>query len=692
VGVAGRLYGQGLPMSSNTNPLLVLSFEIPFDRILASHIEPAISRLIADARDRLEVIEGVRGERNYDNTAGALDRATEQLEVAMTVVAHLEAVANTPELRAAHNAVRPEVNAFYASIPMRPKLWEALKAYAETDDARGLTGARKRFVKKTLDDFKRHGAELDPEGKKQLEALSRELAELTARFAQNVLDSTAEWELIVESLDELRGLPPSAIDQARDSAEKKGKSGYRFTLQAPSYIPLVTYADDARLREAAYRAYNRRATTGALDNAPIMERILALRLEQAKLLGYQNFGDLVLEDRMAKSAAKAREFVSDLTKRSVRAFEHEAAELLSFRRNLEGASAPPLSPWDVAYYAEKQRKALYDFDEEELRAYFRLDSVVEGLFETARRLYGVRVVENTNLKTWHPDVRAYDMTDEDGTFLASFFADFFPREEKRGGAWMNAFITGGPSGTTRTPHLGLISANVTPPIGDKPSMLTHQEVTTLFHEFGHLMHHCLTRVDVRSLAGTNVAWDFVELPSQIMENWCWERAALDTFARHIDTGAPIPEPLFAKMSRARNYREATATMRQLGFGAVDLALHVDYHLQPVRDVLGYSRRIMQAYAPAKLADDYGMIASFTHLFASGVGYAAGYYSYKWAEVLDADAFTRFRSSGVFSREVGDDFRRKILERGDSEDPMDLYKGFMGREPSLDALLERAGLR
>lgn len=679
-------------MSQDPNPLLAISFQIPFDRILPSHVEPAISALIAGARENLEAIEAVAGTRTYDNTIDALDRATERLEVAMTVVAHLESVASTPELRAAHNAVRPEVTAFYASIPMRPKLWAALSAYAETEEARALTGARRRYLQKTLDDFKRHGAKLDPEGKAKLEALSRELAELTTRFAQNVLDSTAEWELVVETRGELAGLPPSAIDQARDSAEKKGKAGWRFTLQAPSYIPLVTYADDARLREKAYRAYNSRATSSGFDNAPIMQRILALRLEQAKLLGYGNFADLVLEDRMAKSGERARDFVSDLTKRSVGAFERENLELLSFRRNLEGAGAPSLAPWDVAYYAEKQRKALYDFDEEELRSYFRLDAVIEGLFETVRRLYGVRVVENTTLKTWHPDVRAYDMTDEDGTFLASFFADFFPREEKRGGAWMNAFITGRWNADAASPHLGLISANVTPPIGDKPSLLTHQEVTTLFHEFGHLMHHCLSRVEVRSLAGTNVAWDFVELPSQIMENWCWERAALDTFARHVVTGEPIPEALFAKMSRARSYREATAMMRQLGFGAVDLALHIDYHHQADRDVLAYSRRAMQPYAPAPLEADYGMIASFTHLFASSVGYAAGYYSYKWAEVLDADAFTRFRGAGVFSREVGNDFRHKILERGDSADPMDLYKGFMGREPSLDALLERAGLR
>jgi oligopeptidase A len=440
-----------------------------------------------------------------------------------------------------------------------------------------------------------------------------------------------------------------------------------------------------------YRAYNSRAASGSLDNAIVMERIIELRREQAKLLGYENFGDLVLEDRMAKNAAKARDFVADLTNRSVGAFEREQLELLAFRRNLEGAGAPLLSPWDVAYYAEKQRKALYDFDEEELRPYFRLEQVVSGLFETAKRLYGVQIRENTTLETWHPDVRAYDMVDEDGAFLASFYTDFFPREEKRGGAWMNAFITGESRDDKRTPHLGLICANVTPPVGGKPSLLTHQEVTTLFHEFGHLLHHCLSSVEVRSLAGTNVAWDFVELPSQIMENWGWERAALDTFARD-EAGKPIPDALFDKMVRARNYREATAMMRQLGFGAVDLALHIDYSKPSSLGVVGYARTVMQSYAPAPLADDYAMIASFTHLFASPTGYAAGYYSYKWAEVLDADAFTRFRASGVFSREIGNDFRHKILERGDSEDPMDLYKAFMGREPSLDALLERAGLR
>jgi oligopeptidase A len=676
------------------NPLLTLGLRIPFDHITAAHVEPAVRVLLEDTERTLETIEALDDQDpalTYESVLGALDRATERLEMAMTVVGHLESVANTKELRAAHNAARPEVNAFFAGIPLRPRLWDVLQAYSRTADARALTGPRARFLKKTVDDFRRNGADLGEEPKARLRAISRELAELTSRFAQNVLDSTAEWERIVTEEGDLAGLPESAILAARDSAEKKGKAGHRFTLQAPSYIPVVTYADDQKLREELYRAYNTRASRDPFDNTKVILDILRLRREQAKLLGYETFAELVLEDRMAGNGARARAFVEDLTRRTQASFAKEGAQLAAFRQQLEGPGAARLSPWDVAYYSEKERKALYDFDEEELRPYFPLDRAVLGLFETVRRLYGVTVRPNDELPTWHPDVAAYDLLDESGAFLASFYADFFPREEKRGGAWMNALLTGTRHAGGHAPHVGLICTNVSPPIGGKPALLTHQEVTTLFHEFGHLMHHCLSRVDVRSLGGTNVAWDFVELPSQIMENWCWERAALDTFARHHETGELIPDTLFEKMMRARKYREATAMMRQLGFAAVDLALHVDYDEARDGPVLDYARRVMQAYAPTPFPDDYAMMASFTHLFASSVGYAAGYYSYKWAEVLDADAFTRFRDGGVFNREVGAEFREKILEKGDSEDPMELYKSFMGREPSLDALLERSGL-
>jgi oligopeptidase A len=664
---------------------------IPFDRIGAGHVEPALAALLAASRERIETLERASGPRSYENTLQALEDATEALDIAMTVVGHLESVTSTPELRAAYNAVKPEVTAFYASIPLRPRLWQALRDFAATDEARSLTGARKRFLQKTLDDFRRHGAELADPGKQRLEAISRELATLTNQFSQNVLDATAAFELIVEDESRLSGLPDSARAAARQDAAARGKPGWRFTLQAPSLIPVLTYLDDRTIREHFYTAYNARATAGATDNVPIIRKILELRREKAALLGYDNFADLVLEDRMAKKAATARAFVDDLTRRTEAAFARETADLAAFARRVSSGAVSELRPWDLAYYAEKLRQERYDFDEEALRPYFALDAVVEGLFETARRLYDVRVVPNPLLPVWHADVRAYDLLDTDGTRLASFYADFFPREEKRGGAWMNGLITGTTTASGSSPHLGLICCNVTPPVGDKPALLSHQEVTTLFHEFGHLLHHCLSKVEVRSLAGTNVAWDFVELPSQIMENWCWEREPLDTFARHHASGELIPETLFERMRRARTFREASAMMRQLGFAAVDLALHLDY--APDRDgsLTEYARRIMQRYAPALLPDDYAMIASFSHLFSSSVGYAAGYYSYKWAEVLDADAFTRFRESGIFDRGVGAEFRSRVLERGDSEDPTDLYRAFMGREPRLEALLERSGL-
>jgi oligopeptidase A len=456
-------------------------------------------------------------------------------------------------------------------------------------------------------------------------------------------------------------------------------------------IPVMTYLDDADIRRQMYEAFGQRATKGAEANPPLIVEIVALRQEQAALLGFDNFADLVLEERMAKTGAAARSFVSDLATRCRAAFGREQQQLLAFRRELEGPDAPELSPWDVSYYSEKQRQALYAFDAEQLRPYFSLKAAVGGLFETARRLYGVDIRPNTTLSTWHADVETYDIFDEGGQHLASFYADFFPRDSKRDGAWMNAFI----SGTTRPgasqTHLGLICTNATRPVGDSPALLTHREVETLFHEFGHLLHQCLSKVEVRHLVGTNVAWDFVELPSQIMENWCWEKEALDTFARHHETGEPIPDVLFDKMLAARTYREATGTMRQLGFATVDLALHVDYDPARDGDLMAYARTIAQPFVPVPLPETHAMIASFNHLFSSAVGYAAGYYSYKWAEVLDADAFTRFKREGVYSRKVGEAFRRSILERGDSADPMDLYRDFMGREPSLDALLERSGL-
>jgi oligopeptidase A len=676
---------------SEANPLLTVQFPVPFDRVRAEHVEPAIASLIEDARARLERIASSAGERTFANTMAAIDEMTEPLDYAMGVVRHLESVATTPELRAAFNAVQGPVSAFYSSIPLHAGLWIALKSYAATPEAQALAGTRLRFLQKTVESFRRHGADLDPAGKARLEALDVELTQVTTKFGEHVLDSTNAWDMVITNEAGLAGLPPSAIAAARESAARKNREGWRFTLQAPDYMAVMTYLDNAEVRREMYHAFAIRATEADRDNRPLIARILALRAEKARLLGFDNFADLVLEDRMAHRAERAMTFLEDLKQRTEARFLAENQELLEFRRSLEGPTAPTLEPWDVAYYAEKQRAALYDFDEEALRPYFPVDRAVAGMFDLVSRLYGIRVTEQSGVPAWDPDVRYYHVHDENDTLIGGFYADWYPRENKRGGAWMDALITGGPESDTFRPHLGLICGNLTRPVGEQPALLTHREVETIFHEFGHLLHHLLSRVEVRSLAGTNVAWDFVELPSQIMENWCWEREPLDLFARHWQTGEPIPEDLFQKMKRARTFRAANGQMRQLGFGFIDLLLHTRYSTERDGDPVTYGRRILQEFSPAPLPPDHAMLAAFTHLFANPVGYGAGYYSYKWAEVLDADAFTLFRAQGIFSREIGTRFREHILSRGDSEDPAELYRGFMGRDPDPRALLERSGL-
>jgi len=657
------------------NPLLNISFRVPFDQIQASQVEPAIDELLADANRRLgETIASAE-------PLHALDTMTERLEYAMNVVRHLESVATTPELRAAFNAVQPKVSVFYSSLTLNEDLWNAIKRYAATAEGKSLTGAMKRYQTKTIDSFRRHGADLPAAGKARLKEIDVALTEATTKFSENVLDSTNAYELVITEESKLAGLPPAAIAAARASAESKGKGGWRFTLHGPSYLALMTYLDDGPIREQVWRAYNLRGAEAPFDNRALLKKILDLRREKAVLLGFRDFADLVLDDRMAHTGDTAQKFLEDLRALTEPRFKEENAALEKF-------AGRALEPWDVGYWAEKQRAALYDFDEEALRPYFSLDNAVKGMFEIFGRVFGIRVEQETGVPVWDREVKCYAIYDAaSGANLGSFYADWYPRENKRGGAWMDGLITGNP--IERHPHLGLICGNLTPPVDGKPALLTHREAETIFHEFGHLLHHLLSRVEVRSLAGTSVPWDFVELPSQIMENWCWERESLDLFARHWQTGERLPEELFQKMKRAKTFRGANMQMRQLGFGIVDLALHRLWDGQS--DVVKFARGVLVPFAAAPLPEDYAMITGFTHLFSSPVGYGAGYYSYKWAEVLDADAFTRFRKEGVFSATVGREFRDRILARGDSEDPAVLYRSFMGRDPDPNALLERNGL-
>ncbi|MFV8748917.1 M3 family metallopeptidase [Nannocystaceae bacterium ST9] len=682
------------------NPLVHETFRIPFDRIRAEHVEPAIEQLLAQAKAELAAIVAVEGPRTRANTLDAFEAMGRGLDWAMGVVGHLESVATTPELRAAYEAVQPPVSEFSSSVYHDVGLFRALEQFAATPEAATLDPTRARLLHKLRDAFRRNGAGLDAESKQRVSAIDVELAKLTTKFSQNVLDSTNAFELIIPPSDEARlaGLPETARAAARASAERKGVAGWRFTLQEPSLVPILTYADDVELRRVIWQAYNTRASSGELDNRGLIEQILALREDKARLLGFASFADFVLEDRMAKTGARAREFVDDLRARTEGFFTRETAALRRFRAEREGVSieAAALAPWDVGYWSEQQRRALYDFDEEALRPYFALESVLAGMFELVEKLYGIRVVPVDDLPTWHDEVRTYAV-EEGGRRLGCFYADLHPNERKRGGAWMNALFTHEPNKPDAPPHLGLICGNMTAPLDGKPALLNHREVETVFHEFGHLLHHLLSEVEVRSLAGTNVAWDFVELPSQIMENWCWERAALDLFARHHETGERIPDELFDKLIRARNFRSASAMMRQLGFASLDLALHLE--LAPAllagREhpaLLEFCRAAQQPFAVVELPNDYAMVCGFSHLFAAPIAYASGYYSYKWAEVLDADAFEAFKQQGVFSREVGERFRKVILARGDSRDPAELYREFRGRDPELDPLLIRAGLQ
>ena len=673
-----------------TNPLLGdLAVGLPFDLIRPAHVAPAVDVLIAEAQANLGKICAASEAPTWANTFGALDRCTQRLETAFGLVSHLESMLGDVELRAAYNEALPKISVFYSALGRDAALYGALQAFAATDAAQSLNPAQARFLRTTLDDFKRAGVALNAESKAQVAEIDVALSAQTTTFAQNVVDATDAFELVITDEAQLAGLPQNARDAAKAAAGAAEVQGWRFTLKPPSYLPVAKYLDDARVRETMYRAYTTRATSEGRDNRALVGSILTLRNKKARLLGYADVADLLLEPRMVKTGANARTFVDELRAKTEARFHAEHAELQAFRETLEGPNAPPIAPWDLTYYAEKQRLAQYDLDEEALRPYFEVEGVLRGMFALVGRLYGVSITPVSDRSVWQEQVRVYVLDDNNGTRLGYFYADLFPRDGKRVGAWMRPFVTGNPK--AGVPHVALMAANATPPIGDGPALLTHREVETLFHEFGHLLHHLLTDCEIHSQAGTNVAWDFVELPSQIMENWCWHRAALDLFARHHETGEPIPEPLFERMSAARTFRAAYAQMRQLGFGTMDLALHRDYDAERDGDAVAFARAASAPFSPVAQPDNYAMIASFTHLFASPVGYAAAYYSYKWAEVLDADAFTRFEAAGLFSREVGRAFRDQVLARGDSADPAELYRAFMGRDPDQQPLLRRAGL-
>jgi len=672
------------------NPLLLGDFRIPFDRIRAEHVVPATEAVLAEGDERLEAMAADEGAPSWATVMAPLDDLVLFVAERLGPIGHLVSVAESEELRAAYNQILPQMTAFWSRLQLHQGAWARVRAYAETDEAAELDPVRRRHLDKTVRAFRRAGADLPEAERAELARLKVELAQREQRFAENVLDETAAFRHVVRDADELAGIPAAAKKRFRRAAEEKDIEGeaWLITLDYPSVEAVLKHAESRELRRVIHGAYTSRCRGGEHDNRALIGEILALRHDLAQRLSFDGYPDYVLEERMAGTGAAARDFEQELAERTRPYWKDDVDALRAHAAEL-GLDA--LKPWDVSFVMERLRRARFDLDDELLRPYFPLEKVMDGLFRMVEHVFGFSISPVENDAVWHPEVRYYEIHDEAGVHRGSFYTDWFPRPEKRQGAWMNNFITGGPREDGGfDPHLGVICGNFTPAGDETPALLTHREVQTIFHEFGHLLHHCTSDVPVRALAGINVAWDFVELPSQIMENWTLERDALTLFARHWETDEPLPEELFERLERARRFMGGWAQMRQISFGSVDLDLHTEYAPRAAEadpdEVMDFVEERIAAFSvDAEFAGTQNFTA-FTHLFSGG--YAAGYYSYLWAEVLDADAFTRFQREGVFDREVGRAYVASILSRGDSAPPEELFREFMGRDPDPEALIQR----
>ncbi len=667
---------------TDANPFLERTFRIPFHRMAPEHVVPAVRQVLEEAGRALDALRsGGEGATppSWASTVGEFDRITERVRRVTGPIHHLLAVGESPELRDAWSQVLPEVSTFWSRLHLDRGIRERIAAFAASPGARALDPLRARHLARTLRDFDRAGAGLDDGERARLEAIDVELSRLEQDFSEHVLDATAAWTLHLTDPARLEGVPPDALARFRKRAESDGREGWVVTLDAPSIQAIMKHASDRELRRTVQQANLARGATEPWDNRPLIPRILELRREKARLLGYDDYPDFRLEVQMAKTGEKARSFLEEMAERTRPYWKRDLEELGGHAGKL---GLDTLRPWDAAWVMEQLRRERYDLDEEALRPYFPLDRVLDGLFGLAHRLFGLEVREVRIEEVWHPDVRYFEVHDEAGRLLAGFYADFFPRPEKRQGAWMSDFIYG----PHPEPHLANMCANFPPPSGDRPALLAHRDVETLFHEFGHLLHHCTSRVPIEARGGINVAWDWVELPSQLLENWTWEREALALFSGHWETGEPLPEELFDRMARARRFMGGWMQMRQLSFGIMDLALHTEYDGARDGDPVDWATERTLHLAPDREFAASHPLASFLHLFPGG--YAASYYAYMWSEVLEADLFGRFREEGIFSRTLGGAFLDTILSRGDSEDPEILFRDFMGRDPDPEALLRR----
>jgi peptidyl-dipeptidase Dcp len=676
----------------NTNPLLqkFVGFDaaVPFDQIQLEHYKPALEESIKLAKQNVEALKKNPAEPNFENVIVALETCSERMGLVGLIFHNLETAHGNDEMMKIAPDIYQMSAAFGSDVSLDPEIFKKIKAVYDKKDTLKLNTEQNSLLEKTYKSFVRNGALLDQAAKNKLRAIDQELAGLSPKFGENVLKATNAFELWIENKSDLDGLPESAIEAAAMAAEKKGQKGkWLFTLQYPSFSPFVTYAKNRSLREKLSRASSSKAFQDSFDNQENIKKIVSLKYERAQILGFKNHAEFVLEERMAKNSETVTQFLKRLVDAGKAAGTRDLQELKDFAKAQDGIT--DIQPWDVAYYSEKLKEEKYAFNEEELRPYFKLENVVQGVFEHANKLYGIHFKENTSIPVYHPEVRTYEIY-ENGTnrYMGLFYTDFFPRETKKSGAWMTTFREQGlHDGTVKRPHIAIV-CNFTKPTATKPSLLTYDEVRTLFHEFGHALHGILADGTYPSVTGTSVYWDFVELPSQIMENWVGEKEGLDVFAKHYETQQPIPAELVAKLKRSQKFMTGWMMMRQLQFASLDMAWYTT-DPKKISDVDAFETQATQDTRLMPKLPGTNASCSFAHIFAGG--YSAGYYSYKWAEVLDADAFEYFLEKGIFSAEVAQKFKENILTKGGSEHPMELYKKFRGREPDPNALLRRDGL-
>jgi len=675
------------------NPLLANSPLPLFSQINPEHVLLAIEQLLADARAEIKIRLEATDYYTWDNLVEPLENVEDKLNKAWSPVSHMNSVLNSDALRDAYNACLPLLSDYSTEMGQNEQLFNAYRFIADSKEFAALNIAQQKIINNALRDFKLSGIGLDEAKKQRYKEISQELSQLTSKYEENVLDATNAWSKLITDVNDLAGLPESALAQARQAAEHEDQQGWLITLQFPSYISVLTYADNRELRREHYEAFATRASdqgpqAGQFDNSDIMEKILQLRHEKAQLLGFNNYAELSLSTKMADRPDDVVQFLEDLAAKSLPQARTDLAELRAFAKQFDGSD--DLQSWDMTYYSEKMRQHEYQLSQEEVKAYFPITRVLPGLFAVVQRLYGLNIKEIKDFDSWHPDVQFFEIHDKTSQLRGRFYIDLYARAKKRGGAWMDDCVGRKKTDDGIQIPVAYLTCNFTPPAGEVPSLLTHDDVTTLFHEFGHGLHHMLTLVDHLSVSGiSGVEWDAVELPSQFMENWCWEQEALALISGHFQTSEPLPDALFNKMLAAKNFQAGMVMVRQIEFSLFDFKIHQDYDPAQggrIYDILDQVRQQVAVVTPPKINR---FAHSFGHIFAGG--YAAGYYSYKWAEVLSSDAFSMFEENGIFDPETGHAFLTNILEQGGSQNAMELFVKFRGRKPSIDALLRHCGI-